>query len=133
MRLSLLPLKSLKDLATLSQNLQSIENAFNKLLPAEVPETVSGSYTGTDAAARIVACGFTPRRVTVYDATDGVTFEAIGSGLVDLDHWYRVAAGTHTQDDTQWQGIIPGGFKCGSAAANASNLAGRVYRYFAQR
>jgi hypothetical protein len=132
-RIALLRLRDPKDLATLQANLDTIENAFNKLLPAEAAQTAAASYVGDGTAGRSVAVGFMPRYVLVFDATGGATFEAIGSGLAALGAWYRVAAGTLTQDATQWQGIVAGGFQLGSAAACASNVSARTYAYLAQR
>ncbi|RJQ07586.1 MAG: hypothetical protein C4551_06675 [Bacillota bacterium] len=133
MRIALLRLRDFKDMTVPQSNFDALENFVNKELPTEVPECAAGSYTGTDAANRVKAVGFMPRYVIVYDPTGGNTFEAIGSGDVALEAWYRGSTGAHVRDTTQWQGIATTGFKCGSAAASASNVSGRTYYYFAVR
>ena len=98
-----------------------------------VSRIASGSYTGDDAAGRIIVLGFRPRYVKVLRHDDSKEFYSADTGLAQLYANWRDSAGTVGTGAVNWQGTSATGFTVGSGAASTSNATGVTYSYVAWR
>ncbi len=149
------------DPAALQANLDTLQNAINgqigaanvypasltdacmaaltlrrRSMSTDIPSVAAGTYAGDNVANRVTTTAdpggniFTARWVLVMG--NGITFESLYDGTTTTS-WWRTTTGDLSSDAANWQGIVTGGFKCGSNASCISNLSGQMYAYIAVR
>lgn len=101
----------------------------------DVDRMAQGRYTGDDTANRVISVadsqgGFTPTEVIVLAVTDLNEFHSRDDGTAVVS-WWRTSLGAMSSGATDWQGIVAGGFECGSALANLSNKSAQAYTWVA--
>lgn len=94
---------------------------------------VRGQYTGDGTQNRIINPGWDPTYVHIIRQSDSSKYESLNDGT-NIVTWKTDNTGIASGGTTDWQGLVAGGFKLGSAVGGGlSNVAAAVYSYYALR